>query len=27
MMPLGAPALADDELDLIRGWIQAGALD
>lgn len=27
MMPLGAPALADDELDLIRRWIQAGALD
>jgi hypothetical protein len=27
MMPLGSPTLADDELDLIRRWIQAGALD
>jgi mono/diheme cytochrome c family protein len=25
MMPLGAPMLSDDELDLIRRWIQAGA--
>ena len=26
-MPLGGPALTEDELELLRSWIEAGARD